>query len=103
MTIYLGSQLPAASSNLPEPMRAAWGQKDQVLLGLAPDGVYLAVLVTKNTVGSYPTLSPLPFARRFTLCCTFRRITAPGCYPASCSMVPGLSSSFLAVIRYPIH
>ena len=29
------------------------------LFGLAPSGVYLAITVTSNAVGSYPTLSPL--------------------------------------------
>ena len=30
------------------------------LFGLAPGGVYLAIAVASNAVGSYPTLSPLP-------------------------------------------
>ena len=30
--------------------------------------------------------------RRSTLCCTFRRLTAPGCYPAPCPAELGLSS-----------
>ena len=30
------------------------------LFGLAPGGVYLATLITQDTVGSYPTFSPLP-------------------------------------------
>ncbi len=44
------------------------------LFGLAPCGVYHAVGVTPNAVGSYPTFSPLPpFARRrFVFCCTGR-------------------------------
>ena len=32
--------------------------------------------------------------KRYFFCCTFRRITAPGRYPASYSAVPGLSSRF---------
>ncbi len=57
------------------------------LFGLAPCGVYQAVDVTANAVGSYPTVSPLPQAanmnlasceaksnslRRFLFCCTGR-------------------------------
>jgi len=45
------------------------------LFGLAPDGVYLARLVTKTAVRSYRTLSPLPInpkiKRRFAFCGTF--------------------------------
>ena len=57
------------------------------LFGLAPDGVYRAVYVAANAVGSYPTVSPLPDPacaghRRSALCCTFRRFhreaMAPG-------------------------
>ena len=51
-------------------------------------------------VGSYPTVSPLPAARaearrrrRSALCCTVRRITPPGRYPASCPVESGLSST----------
>jgi len=54
------------------------------LFGLASDGVYIAVLVTKHAVRSYRTLSPLPTNRRSTLCCTFRWLAPPGHYPASC-------------------
>jgi hypothetical protein len=57
------------------------------LFGLAPCGVYQAVGVTPNAVGSYPTVSPLPQTanmdktsceavsnslRRFVFCCTGR-------------------------------
>ncbi len=52
------------------------------LFGLASGGVCHAATVTNHAVGSYPTLSPLPLARRFAFCCTFRWITPPGCYPA---------------------
>jgi hypothetical protein len=31
---------------------------------------------------------------RYIFCCTFHRLTTPGCYPAFCSMVFGLSSLF---------
>src|SRR5690606_42130174 len=48
-------------------------------------------------VGSYSTLSPLPVPerhRRSALCCTFRRVTPPGSYPAPCPVESGLSSVF---------
>ncbi len=60
----------------------------------APDGVYLAILVTKNAVRSYRTLSPLPDLkiRRFAFCGTFPRVAPAGRYPASFRLEPGLSS-----------
>jgi len=33
---------------------------DISFFGLAPKGVYKAIYVTTNAVGSYPTFSPLP-------------------------------------------
>ena len=33
---------------------------DLSFFGLAPKGVYKAIYVTTNAVGSYPTISPLP-------------------------------------------
>ncbi len=53
-------------------------------------------------VGSYPTVSPLPVTtspcgefdhRRSALCCTVCRVAPPGCYPASCPVESGLSST----------
>ena len=37
--------------------------------------------------------SPRPGHRRSLLCCTFRRLAAPGRYPAPCPAEPGLSST----------
>ena len=34
--------------------------KTKSFFGLAPKGVYKAIYVTTNAVGSYPTISPLP-------------------------------------------
>ena len=93
--IHLGLPLPAASSGLPgtQTGRAA----PRPLLGLAPGGVYHATPVTRSPVRSYRTLSPLPDPphgghRRFAFCGTFRRLTAPGRYPAPCPAELGLSS-----------
>jgi hypothetical protein len=73
------------------------------LFGLAPGGVCRAVLVTKNAVRSYRTLSPLPQAsvsggtRRFAFCCTVPGVAPAGCYPA-----PYLhgARTFLSARRY---
>jgi len=46
--------------------------------------------LARDAVRSYRTVSPLPPAlrgepvRRSVLCCTFRRVAAPGRYPACC-------------------
>jgi hypothetical protein len=49
--------------------------------------------VAAPPVGSYPAISPLPAAGpAVCLCCTFRRVTPPGCYPASS---PGGARTFL--------
>jgi hypothetical protein len=68
------------------------------LFGLAPGGVCRATSVTGGAVRSYRTLSPLPVPpwgghRRFAFCCTFRRLAAPGRYPAPCPAELGLSST----------
>jgi hypothetical protein len=57
--IPLGVRSPAPSSSLPAASRSRWASSRR-LFGLAPAGVYPAVRVTTNTVGSYPTFSPLP-------------------------------------------
>src|SRR5699024_5769699 len=44
-------------------------------------------------VVSYSTLSPLPLKRRSTFCGTGLRIAPSGCYPPSCPVVSGLSST----------
>jgi hypothetical protein len=57
--------------------------------------------VTRPPVGSYPTISPLPdrtspeidAAWRCYFCGTFLRVAPTGCYPAPCSLEPGLSSN----------
>ncbi len=56
--------------------------EDKAYLGLAPKGVYITIFVTKNVVGFYSTVSPLPKNWRFIFCCTFPRVSSAGCYPA---------------------
>jgi len=59
--------------------------------------------LTRSAVRSYRTVSPLPQLlradRRSVLCCTVRRVAAPGCYPACCPWEFGLSSAFAAILR----
>ena len=62
-TIHLGVRLPTRSRDTPES-RAAGLATIRLLFGLAPGGVYHAVPVTSDAVGSYPTLSPLPRPKR---------------------------------------
>ena len=92
------------------------GRAIPLLLDFAPDEVYRAVPVARSAVGSYPTFSPLPGRspsakswslpsaniqsflrldtyRRYLFCGPVCRLAAPGCYPASCSPEPGLSSA----------
>ena len=80
-----------------QPTRAAGLETDlgetsplRPLFGLAPGGVCLAALVTKDAVRSYRTLSPLPLSGlaadegRFAFCGTFPGVAPAGRYPAPC-------------------
>jgi len=62
--IPLGVQSPKRSSSLPAARcpKTPWSRRavSRRLFGLAPTGVFRAVTVTGNAVGSYPTFSPLP-------------------------------------------
>ena len=68
------------------------------LFGLAPAGVYRAVHVTVNAVGSYSTFSPLPSVPlagrrgRYIFCATVLQVALTGRYPAHCPAEFGLSS-----------
>ena len=82
-------------------MRAA---RNGILFGLAPGGVYHAT----NCCQLCGALLPHPFTltganalRRFTLCCTGRRLTPPRRYLAPCPVEPGLSSPFKRKRRLP--
>ena len=93
--IHLGRVSPRASCNLPG--RRAGNCPEGCpsmppLFGLAPGVVYRAAPVARRAVGSYPTLSPLPWQsrpkswppRRFAFCGTFPGVAPAGCYPAPC-------------------
>ena len=89
MIIYLERLLPAVSSDPPENES---GKSICSLFGLASDGVYMATVVTNNTVVSYTAFPPLPHKVAVYFCCTILGVTSTGRYPASCPMKPGLSS-----------
>ena len=63
--------------------------------GLASNGVYRAISVTRDAVVSYTAFPPLPAqnAQAVYFCCTILRVASTGRYPASCPAKPGLSSS----------
>ena len=108
--IPLGVSLPIHSSSQPENLGGP--PSNTLLFDLAPSGVYLAGPVIRAagallphpfTLTASPKRDPDVVHQRdgrhcrtrtwlSTLCCTFHRVTPPGCYPASCPMVLGLSS-----------
>lgn len=97
MIISLGALLPARSGSLPgiQGRRAASRATVNTqsafttalfLLGLAPNGGYLAVVLLPAPVGSYPTVSPLPakagaFAEAVCFCGPIRQIAPPRVLP----------------------
>ena len=87
--IHLGYTSPYTSSGLPGN---GAGHTNVPLFGLAPDGVCPAISVARYAVRSYRTISPLPRKGRYIFCGTFRRLTPPRRYLASCPVEPGLSS-----------
>jgi len=91
--IHLGPASPQASSNLPE---SSAGHAIGFLFGLAPGGVYhrrelLPATRCALTAPFHPYRHPKAL-RRFTFCCTFRRLAPPRRYLAPCPAEPGLSS-----------
>ena len=91
--IHLGSASPQTSSNLPE---SSAGHAIGFLFGLAPGGVYhrrglLPATRCALTAPFHPYRRPRAL-RRYTFCCTFRRLAPPRRYLAPCPAEPGLSS-----------
>ena len=92
------------ATGLTRPTRKHDGPPYRFLFGLAPDGVYRALPVTRKAVGSYPAFPPLPRRKANAavyFCCTGLGVTSTGRYPASCPMELGLSSQ--APFRVPTH
>jgi hypothetical protein len=61
-----------------------------------------ALLPHRFTLTSTRSLAA-PGDRRFVLCCTFRRVAAPGRYPACCPWELGLSSALRRRSSDPLH
>src|SRR5215204_1800777 len=113
MIICLRWPSPATSSSLPAATLTsleASGLSVRVtprrLFGLAPTGGYRATAVTSGAVGSYPTVSPLPFEAlrllgRSVFCGPCRRLSAPRRYLAVYPVELGLSSGTLRHPRSP--
>ncbi len=94
--IYLGPPLPVG---LVRPTRDVTGGPPCPCLALLPVGFAEPPRSPAALVVSYTTVSPLPVPgghRRSALCCTFRRVSPPGRYPAPCPVESGLSSAPLA-------
>jgi hypothetical protein len=53
-------------------------RKKEQKLELAYNGVCTAVFITKYTVSSYLTFSPLPVKQVVIFCCTFLQVTLTG-------------------------
>src|SRR5712672_685990 len=70
--IHLGRALLPSSSDLPGSITERTAPPP--LFGLAPRGVCPAGRITPAAVRSYRTFSPLPLARRYIFCGTFREI-----------------------------
>ncbi len=92
MVISLGWLSPAISCGLPAAQTTRAGSR--CLFGLAPTGGCRAAPVARRAVGSYPTVSPLPFGYKGGLfsVALFRRLAAPRRYLAVCPVELGLSS-----------
>jgi len=116
--ISLGPLLPTASSCLPKGSSPKWrngaGRSSPSYLALLQTGFAVPARLPGTAVGSYPTISPLPadctcankIYRRFVFCGTFRRVSPPGSYPASCPVESGLSSNGFGSTRdhlLPLH
>lgn len=91
MVISLGGRLPDPSCGLPG---GSAGSIIPSLLGLAPDGVYLAGMSPcRRCALTAPFHRCRAGAQLCLFCGTFRRVTPPGRYPASRPVEPGLSST----------
>ena len=91
-TIYLGPPLPVG---LVRPTRDETDGPSCPCLALLPVGFAEPPRSPAALVVSYTTVSPLPVPeghRRSALCCTIRRVSPPGRYPAPCPVESGLSS-----------
>jgi len=78
-----------------ETGRKAFRPAASSLFGLAPGGVYRAISVAGDAVGSYPTLSPLPVMTGGLLSVALSlRSPSPDVIRHRVSVEPGLSSPY---------
>lgn len=78
-----------------ETSRKAFRPTASSLFGLAPGGVYRAISVAGDAVGSYPTLSPLPVMTGGLLSVALSlRSPSPDVIRHRVSVEPGLSSPY---------
>lgn len=96
--ISLGRSSPIGSCGLPARLAASRrcaslrGGNAARMLGLAPAGGCLAASVTACAGELLPHLFTITLCRAVCFCGPAPRVTAPGRYPAACSMEFGLSS-----------
>lgn len=100
------SSRTSVATGLQRPTRTRRGPRlNGSLFGLAPGGVYhrrgvLPPTRCALTAPFQPYRHP-KMLRRYTFCCTFRRLTPPRRYLAPCPMEPGLSSPARTQQRLP--
>src|SRR5207245_3285881 len=99
MVISLGRLSPATSSGLPAARTTRAGSR--CLLGLAPTGGCRAAPVARRAVGSYPTVSPLPFGSRAV--CFLWPVPSPCGAQALPGSLPSGARTFLSAPLRPAH
>ena len=60
--------------------------------GVAPDGVYTGIQLPSSLCALTAHFHTYLITKAFIFCCTILGVASTGCYPAPCSMEPGLSS-----------
>lgn len=87
------TRMPIARHLLQPTRKHGRAALDASLFGLAPNGVYPAVPVTRNAVSSYLAISPLPDLHRAVyFLWHFPPVARSSCYEPSCPAEFGLSS-----------
>jgi len=103
VVIPLGGRLPGRSSGLPGGFGRAT-LKRPPMRPFSGRGLPCFPPLREETVGSYPTFSPLPQGQSPEAVCFlwhFPGVTPSGCYPAPCPAEPGLSSEDPQGLRRP--
>ena len=104
--IHLGDALPRRSSTLTRRLatlrsRRTGHPRQPAYSSLLREGLATPPVTWLSRVGSYPTISPLPFRDtanrgrglgRCDFCCAFPRVAPGRCYRLPCPAEPGLAS-----------